>query len=433
MAKINKFIISFSEAVRELDISYENTAANPPKAVVQRFVRIFREIDDPRSQGMIDYPLVEVLLIAFLAILGGASNWAEISRFGEVKQRWLRKFLALKNGIPAHDTFYRVFSLLDTKQVQEATVNFLMDNIQAIKKNLPKVQDEYRHLCVDGKEQRGTGRNYDTDEKIRNLQTLHIYDATNEICIYSEAIEEKTNEIPVAQKALQGISLKQTIVTFDALHMQKETVSIIRDRKGDYVGGLKGNQSGLLEEAEAYFNEDDLLEFYKDKGDYYQTCEKAHGKIETRKYYLVRPTKRKVVKEWKGLKTFVCCIKTIKNTKNDTVKTEKRYYAASIDDVTLCAEAIRGHWSVENNLHWHLDHSMGEDDNTTMDKNAFNNLSLINKMVLTLCKLAKPVTNASSVRIQRKSFGWAYEDSLSVLLYCFDEKTIREALNSVKA
>ena len=109
MAKINKFIISFSEAVRELDISYENTAANPPKAVVQRFVRIFREIDDPRSQGMIDYPLVEVLLIAFLAILGGASNWAEISRFGEVKQRWLRKFLALKNGIPAHDTFYRFF------------------------------------------------------------------------------------------------------------------------------------------------------------------------------------------------------------------------------------------------------------------------------------------------------------------------------------
>ena len=76
---------------------------------------------------------------------------------------------------------------------------------------------------------------------------------------------------------------------------------------------------------------------------------------------------------------------------------------------------------------------MGEDDNTTMDKNAFNNLSLINKMVLTLCKLAKPVTNASSVRIQRKSFRWAYEDSLSVLLYCFDEKTIREALNSVKA
>lgn len=433
MAKINRFIASFATVVKELDISFEDTGINPPKAVVQRFVRVFKQVDDPRSQGMIDYPLVEVLLIAFLAVLGGASGWAEINRFGVVKERWLKKFLPLKNGIPSHDTFYRVFSLLDTEQLQEATVSFLMDNIHAIKNVLPKVPDEYRHLCIDGKEQRGTGRNYDTDEKVKNLQTLHVYDASNEICIYSEAIDEKTNEIPVAQKILKGMSLKQTIVTFDALHMQKDTVSIIRDKKGDYVGGLKGNQAGLLEEAEAYFNEDDLFDFYKLKGDYYETSEKAHGKIETRKYYLVRPTKRKIIKEWKGLKAFVCCVKTIQNTKDDNVKTEKRYYASSIDDIMLCAEAIRGHWSVENKLHWHLDYSMSEDDNTTMDKNAFNNLSLINKMVLTLCKLAKPVTNAPSIRIQRKSFGWAYEDTLGILLYCFDEKTIREALESVKA
>lgn len=433
MAKINRFIASFSMTVKDLDISFEDTDINPPKSVIRRFVKVFKQIDDPREQGMIDYPLVEVLLIAFLAILGGASGWNEINRFGVAKQRWLKKFLELKNGIPSHDTFYRVFALLDTEQLQEATVSFLMENIQAIKKVLPKVPEEYRHLCVDGKEQRGTGRNYDTSDKIKNLQTLHIYDATNEICIHSEAIDEKTNEIPVAQNALKKMCLKQTIVTYDALHMQKETVAIIRDRKGDYVGGLKGNQAGLLEEAETYFNEDDLLEYYRSKGDYHETSEKAHGKIETRKYYLVRPTKRKIIKEWKGLKAFICCIKTIKNTKDDKVRTEKRYYAASIDDIVLCAEAIRGHWSVENKLHWHLDHSMGEDDNTTMDKNAFHNLSLINKMVLTLCKLAKQVTNAPSVRIQRKIFGWAYEDTLGILLYCFDDKTIRDALESVKA
>lgn len=135
---------------------------------------------------------------------------------------------------------------MDTKEIQQATVDFLIQNIQAIKKVLPSPEDTYRHLCVDGKEQRGTGRKYETDEKIRNLQTLHIFDSTNEICIYSEAISEKTNEIPVAQEALGRMNLKGCIVTFDALHTQKKTFEIIRKQKGDYVGGLKGNQAGLM-------------------------------------------------------------------------------------------------------------------------------------------------------------------------------------------
>ena len=430
MAKINHFLLSYSDTFKELDIELQDTA--PPKTVIHRFVRIFKDISDTRVEGMIDYPLVEIILIVFLAVLGNASTWIEIEDFGLAKQRWLKKFIKLKNGIPSHDTFRRVFALIDTEELQSATVNFLLDNIYAIKKSLPSVPDNYRHLCVDGKEQRGTGRKYDTDEKIRNLQTLHIYDASNEICLYSEAINEKTNEIPVAQKALRSMSLKGCIVTFDALHTQKETVSIIKEQKGDYVGGLKGNQAGLLEEAEAYFNEEDLLEYYKDKGDYYETMEKAHGKIEIRKYYLVRPTKRKIIKEWKGLKAFVFFLKISENPKTGKKNIENRYYAASVDDIELCAEAIRGHWSVENKLHWHLDYSMGEDDNTTMDKNAFHNLSLINKMVLSLTKMVKTVCGISSVRAQRKIFGWAYEDTLSILLNCFDTKLIEEAMRSAK-
>ena len=148
-----------------------------------------------------------------------------------------------------------------------------MDNLYAIKKALGIKDDGYRQICVDGKEQKGTGRNYNSDSKIRNLQTLHIYDASNELCLYSEAISEKTNEIPVAQKALESMDLKECIVTFDALHTQKDTIAIIRERKGEYVGGLKGNQSGLLEEAVSYFNEKELLDYYKEKGDFYETME----------------------------------------------------------------------------------------------------------------------------------------------------------------
>lgn len=429
MAKINTFIAAYTDILQELDIPVGEGL--PPKTVIRRFLRIFKKIDDSRILEMIDYPLEEIILIAFLAVLGNASTWADMERFGKKKQRWLKKFLPLKNGIPSHDTFRRVFSLIDTNQLQKATVAFLMDNLHAIKQALNIKEDGYRQICVDGKEQKGTGRNYDSGEKVRNLQTLHIYDASNEICLYSEAIDEKTNEIPVAQKALKNMNLKGCVVTFDALHTQKDTIAVIHGQKGDYVGGLKGNQSGLLEEAAAYFNEKELLDYYKDNGDFYETVEKAHGKAERRSYYLVRPTKRRIIKEWKGLKAFICCIKTTED-KNGRKKQEIRYYIASVEDVGLCAHAIRGHWSVENKLHWHLDYSLDEDDNTTMDKTAFNNYSLINKMVLSLCKLAKPVIGSPSIRTLRKEFGWGFEESLSILLSSFDEKQIRDALESMK-
>lgn len=429
MAKINKFIAAYTDALEELDIPVGETL--PPKTVIRRFLKIFKKIDDVRIKAMTDYPIEEILLIAFLAVLGNASTWTDMERFGRKKQGWLRKFLRLKNGIPSHDTFRRVFSLIDTAQLQEATVAFLMENLYAIKKALNIKEAGYRQICVDGKEQRGTGRNYGSDDKVHNLQTLHIYDASNEICLYSEAIGEKTNEIPVAQEALKNMNLKGCIVTFDALHTQKKTIAVIHDRKGDYVGGLKGNQSGFLEEAAAYFNEKELLDYYKDRGDFYETIEKAHGKFERRSFYLVRPTKRKIIKEWKNLKAFICFIKTTED-KNGSRKEEIRYYIASIDDVELCAQAIRGHWGVENNLHWHLDYSLGEDDNTTMDKTAFHNYSLINKMVLSLCKLAKPVIGSPSIRVLRKEFGWGFEESLSILLSSFDEKQIQNALESVK-
>lgn len=432
MAKINSFIASYSDNIKELGISYDEYT-QPPKDVIKRFVRVFKKVDDERCQGMIDYPLTEIILIVFLAVLGNASTWVEIEEFGNAKKRWLKKFIRLKNGIPSHDTFRRVFGLIDTMQLQQATVAFLLENIEAIRKSLPKLQSGYRLLCVDGKEQRGTGRRYGFDDKTKNLQTLHIFDASNEICLFSEAIDEKTNEIPVAQAALLGMQLKGCIVTFDALHTQKETIAIIREKKGDYVGGLKGNQAGLLEEAQAYFNEEDLFAYYREKGDFYETTEKSHGKVEHRSYYLVRPTKRKIVKEWAGLKAFICCIKSMTDVHTGEEIKEERYYMASVDDIELCAEAIRGHWGVENKLHWQLDYTMREDENTTMDKSAFHNLSLINKMVLSLCKLVKPLVKSPSMRVLRKQFGWDLEGYLSTLLTCFNAEALAKALLEVRA
>ena len=319
MAKMNRFIFEYKDCIKKIGITPNDGL--PSKAVIRRFVRLFKDVDDVRLKGMIDYPLSEILLIAFLAILGNASKWAEIEDFGKAHLRWLKKFLKLKNGIPSHDTFRRVFALIDSVQLQTATVSLL-------KKSLGIKDSGYRHICVDGKEEKGTGRKYDTDEKIRNLQTLHVYDASNDICLFSQSIEEKTNEIPVAQEILKNMQLKGCIITFDAMHTQKETIRIIAESKGDYVGGLKGNQGTLLADAERTFSTEIKKKLKESVVSYYETSEKAHGQVEIRRFYL-----KKVVHsingviEWKNLHNFICYEKY---TCNIITKKEKTYCTRGI-------------------------------------------------------------------------------------------------------
>lgn len=424
MARINHVIMEYADILSQAGLPADT---RPPKAVVRRFLRVFSSVADRRVDSMTDYPLTEILLITFLAVLANASTWTEISRFGEEKKRWLRKFLRLKNGIPSHDTFRRVFSLIDGDTLQKATVSFLVENMAALRRCMGVRDDGYRLVCVDGKEERGTGRKYGTAEAVRNLQTLHIYDATNSICLCSCPIETKTNEIPVAQDALKALDLRRTIVTFDALHTQKLTVAVITGQKGDYVGGLKGNQEGLLEAASSVFTDPKKEQIKKKGADFYETTEKSHSQVETRRFYRVPASCGK--EEWAGMKSFICYEKHIFNIITGQEQTECRFYISSLQDVALTAQAIRGHWAVENNLHWHLDYSFSEDGQTTMDKQAFQNLSLINKLVLSLCKLAQPLMK-DSIRTIRLRFSWNLEDNLAILLNAFDTDAIKKCLES---
>lgn len=431
MAKICKPLVEYKDIIKSADITPDNY--KPPKKTMKRFIRLLKEIDDTRIENMTDYPLYEILVIAFLAVLANATSWSEIEQFGKSKYKWLKKFLKLENGIPSHDTFRRVFSLINTEQLQKATVFFLLENIDKIKKSLKIKDTSKRLICVDGKEQRGTGRKYGTDSEIKNLQTLHVYDASNCICLFSKAIDSKTNEIPTAQNILKDMQLKNSIVTFDAMNTQKKTIEIISKQKGDYVGALKANHSTFSNEVSEYFTDERLAKI-RDKGkNYYKTIDKSHSQVETRHYYLSTYINWFEDKDdWKKLRGLICYKKTIYNTITDKESQETRYYITSLKDVELCAEAIRGHWSVENQLHWHLDYNFGEDDNTTTDKDAFNNLSLLNKLALSLYKLVQPLMDNSSIRRIKKIFSWSTEDSLALLLNSFDEETLCKALNNAK-
>lgn len=427
MAKINKFVATYTDKFEIKNINFDNT--RPPKVVMKRFIRLLTNIDDKRLFGMIEYPLEEIVAIAFLAILSGAKTWIDLESFGKVRTKWLKKFLKLEHGIPSHDTFRRVFGLIDPKQLESVTVIFIINIIEKIKKVL-KIEDSGKRLInVDGKEQKGTGRKYNTTEEIRNLQTLHIYDASNEICLFSEIIEEKTNEIPVAQKALKLLNLKNAIVTFDALHTQRETINIINEQKSDYVGALKANQGTFITEAKGYFT-NERLEKIREKGTNYfkHQTEKAHRQVETREYFSVDSKRLYIEKDWAGLKRIICYKKTMFDYINNKTKIETRYYISSLTNLETIADSIRGHWGVENKLHWHLDVNFGEDDNTTMDKVAFNNFSLINKMSLNILKLSKPVFKGSSIATIKKCFGWEANDTLSLILNFLTSDDIEKAI-----
>lgn len=432
MAKISRPIVEYKEIIQSAGIAPDDYS--PPKRTIKRFIRLLKGIDDIRITNMTDYPLHEILLIAFLAILGNSSSWNEIETFGKMKEKWLRKFLVLKNGIPSHDTFRRVFALVDPAQLERTTVFFLMENMDKIKKSLSVKSGGKRLVCVDGKEERGTGRNYNSDAKQPNLQLLHVYDASHGICLFSQPIKEKTNEIPTAQDILKDLQLKNTIVSFDALHTQKKTIEIISAQKGDYIGALKGNQETCFNEVADYFTEECKKKIREKGVNYYKMLDKAHSQVETRRFYLATSINWfEDKKNWKHLNGFLCYETTTYNTITKEETKDCRYYITSMKDVTLCAEAARGHWAVETQLHWHLDANMGEDDNTTTDRNAFTNLSIMNKLALSLYKLTQPLMENNSIRMIRKVFSWGYEESVALLLNSFDEKVLKQALENANA
>jgi len=416
-------------------IRFDARKERTPKIVLKRLVSCMGDVGDKRLQGMIDYPLPYILMVAFLAILSGAEDWVGMASFTEAYKPKLNGILPQYKGVraPSHDTFRRVFGLIDTEELQKATRIFLVEEISQLKKALGIEDTGLRHLSLDGKEQKGTGRKYGTDQKVANLQTLHCYDVTNGICLASVPIDSKTNEIPTAQTLLSSMQLKDCVVTFDAMNTQRDTVEVIVGGKGHYVGGLKGNQQLFHEEVEMFFSEEELARIRANGVNFRTYTEKAHNRIEKRSYYLTTNIKWFAdLSKWAGLKAFICYDIETEDLVSKKKTQERRYYIASLTDIELCADAIRSHWGIENQLHWHLDVSFSEDDNTTMDKNAFNNFSIINKMTLSLLKLVQP-SYKSGIKGIRRLFGWDLIGQLTKMLNLLDEEQISQALQPVQS
>ena len=366
----------------------------------------FSELPDPRKQGPnFRHKLEDIFIISVLGTICGADGWAELERFGQAKEDWLRTFLELPNGIPSHDTFGRVFSQLDPVVFERCFMNWIESLTVELKQEI---------IALDGKTVRGSG------SKANKQSPLHLVSAwasKQRMLLAQVKTSEKSNEITAIPELLNLIDIKDSIITIDAMGCQQKIAKQIRKQGGDYVLCLKENQKSLYDTVKAFFQEAEkikdkqyknILRFTKVEKD------KNHGRQERRQYTLVSPrASSQFALRWPGLKG-VGKVVTKRTINNETTRST-RYFLTSLEykDIDLFKQSVRQHWRVEIDLHWSLDVSFKEDHSQVRIGNSAQNLALIRRIALNLLKQEK--THKNGIACRRKSAGWDHSYLLKVL------------------
>lgn len=357
------------------------------KVFMDGLKQCFDDLRDPRVQGRCDHLLIDILTIAILGMLCSAEDWPDIEVFGKHRAKWLRGFLQLPNGIPSHDTFRRVFGLLDRKQFSVCLFRWTQALHEATGGKL---------IAIDGKTARRSFR------KKAGLGALHLVTAwatESGLTLGQIACAEKSNEITAIPELLTLLNLKGCTVTIDAMGCQKEIAEQIRTRQGHYLLALKGNQSGLERDMQQLCNEAIDKDFADLQHDTHQTSEKGHGRSEQRICQVLEiPADHPQRTIWKDLRTLV--IMTCCRLIGDKETWETRLYISSLGPkAKQFAEAIREHWTIENTQHWSLDVTFGEDVRRQQDRHGAANLAAVRRLALSLLRQEK--TNKRGLKNKR--------------------------------
>lgn len=337
--------------------------------VIMGFLKI---VPDPRIERCKKYSLESILFIALTGMLCGADSFIEIVDVADANIEWLKKYIDLPNGIPAHDTFCRVFSLIDKNRFCECFSAWT----QALQKH-----QSSDIIAIDGKSLCGA-----YGESLKGMaHMLHAWSIENGLCIAQQSVRDKSNEITALKPLLEMLDLKGCIVTTDAIHSHRKTATMISERGGDYALPIKDNEKDFKEEINTLFTDAFKNEFRGYDADHFETLEKEHGRIEERNYWVLDAADLPKAKEWSNLKSVGLCQR--ERTLKGKTTIEKVYYAMSFEvDAKKFARVARNHWQVENNLHWILDVVFEEDKQKYKDKTMAQNLSCLRKMALNLLK-----------------------------------------------
>ncbi|NTV58978.1 MAG: ISAs1 family transposase [Deltaproteobacteria bacterium] len=361
----------------------------------------FASLPDPRILLKTRHKLVDMIVIALCAVIAGADDWVEMSAFGKEKEQWFKTFLELPGGIPSHDTFGRVFSLLDPEEFGKCFVSW-------IRSAFPMSDCDV--IAIDGKTAR---RSHDRANGKSAIHMVSAWAVRNHLILGQVKTEDKSNEIKAIPELLKTLDLKDCVVTIDAMGCQKEIAKQIVDQGADYVLSLKGNQGNLHKEVELLF-EDAKKSDYRDLSyETYTTVDGGHGRVETRRYTVIDDVDWFEEKsKWKKLTTFAM-VESTREMRDQTTQ-ETRYFISSLPtDAKRFAEAARDHWGIENGLHWCLDISFCEDDSRVRTGHAPENLAIIRRFALSLIK-HDPLRKIG-VKASRKRAGWGNDYLLHLL------------------
>jgi predicted transposase YbfD/YdcC len=357
-----------------------------------RIIDHFSSLTDPRIALKTSHKLIDIVVITLCAVLAGADEWTEIAEFGRIKQEWFKTFLELPSGIPSHDTFGRVFSKIRPEEFEKCFLDWVHAAFQNI---APQV------VAIDGKTLR---HSYDRSSNKAAIHMVSAWATENRLVLGQIKTEEKSNEITAIPELLKVLELKGCIVTIDAMGCQKEIVKQIVEQGGDYVISLKGNQGTLQKEVELLFQHAKENDFKGFSHDSYETTDGEHGRIEIRRFTTTDEIDWFEDKhKWAKLTSFGMV--ESQREIGDKISSETRLCISSLpSDAKIFAQAARGHWGVENGLHWCLDVSFCEDDSRIRIGHAATNLSIIRRFALNLIKQDK--TRKHGVKASRKKAGW---------------------------
>ena len=369
---------------------------------IESLVRHFSVVEDPRCQGKIEHRLIDILVIAVCAVIACAESWDDIALYGRSKLAWLRTFLDLPNGIPSHDTFRRVFMLIDPDAFERgfaAWVGSLVDGF------------EREVIAIDGKTLR---RSFDRRRERSPLHLVSAWASAQGLVLGQRCVHETSNEITAVPELLDQLALENSIVTLDAMGCQTAIAERILARGADYLLVLKANHPLAYEAVAKHFDQTCFRRGAPNRAAC-DTFDEAHGRLVRRRVFAsTKAASLEALSGWPGLHTALA-VETLRSTKGTAkVETEIRYFLSSCrDDPVVLGRAIRKHWDIENALHWVLDVTFREDDSRVRDQHAARNLAALRKIAINL--VGRDGSTKASVRARRKRAAWDNDYMLQLL------------------
>ena len=341
------------------------------------FLKSFADLDDPRQQAKVLYPLEEILLLCLCAVISGADCWVEVALYGQQRLAFLRRFLPFKHGVPSHDQLGLVFARLDAEQFQSCFIAWVERFTTALR----------GVVAIDGKTLR---RSFDHAAGQGPIQMISAWSSRQRLVLGQRQVAEKSNEITAIPKLLELLELQGAVVTLDAMGCQRAIAAQIVAQEADYVLGLKGNQGTLHEDVALLFDEQQGG-LAGHQVTVHHSCEKDHGRLETRRVVATEQIAwLQDSHDWPGLRSIAKVESRRELLAEAKVEEETRYYLSSLPgDAQQIGAAVRSHWGVENGLHWVMDMVFRDDECRIRSQNAPANFTTIKHVASNLLRRGK--------------------------------------------